>query len=62
MSEHLDQVVKAVTIVLGTFVLVVVASVIYAAAVIVRLQREMHRLRRPEVARDSQGRPLKERV
>jgi hypothetical protein len=63
MSAPLENLVVALIMALGFFVLITIAGLLYLAALIFRLHLDgKYYLKPPEVARDNAGRPLKERV
>lgn len=63
MNDQLEQLGLVLEVVLGVLVLVITAAIIYVCWLLVRLHRMMRRpYRLPEVERDGNGRPLRERV
>jgi hypothetical protein len=62
MSAPLENLVVALIMVLGFFVLITIAGLLYLAALVFRLHLDGKYYKPPEVARDGAGRPLKERV
>ena len=62
LEVEIDTLARTLVMVLGVSILVVSAILIYICSLCIQLHREVRRrYRRPEVARDHQGRRIRER-